>query len=129
MRPYRLGVSMGTHGRRRVPRDYVRKPRRWPDGPIDRAAAVADNRFAVLQLLRDAALNVREARTHLGMDVLTQEALSRRANLYDDAVNRLERGGAWVDLNTLVSILDAAGLRLEVVDAQTGEPPTWDAPS
>ena len=75
-------------------------------------------------MLRRCALEVREARDLLGSEQgsLTQEALSRRAHLYDDATNRLETGSAWLDLTTLVNWLDAAGLELMVVDKVTKEP-------
>ena len=93
------------------PKRYVPKPYRWPDGAIDERAARRDGLLPVLRLLQQAALEVRQKR-----GAIPQEALSMRAQLYKDAVNRLERGGAWIDLSTFAAIVEAARLRVAVFD-------------
>lgn len=91
-----------------VPADYVVRPLRWPDGPIDEVRAVEDGRLGLLRFLREAALQVRAARGGLA-----HERLAQRASVYEDAVSRLERGTAWLDVETLLRLFEV--LEFDVV--------------
>lgn len=98
------------------PKAYVKKPYRWPDGPLDEERARRDGVLPALRMLQQAALAVRDKRKQQ-----TQEALSFKAQVYKDAVNRLERGGAWIDLSVFSAIVAAADLRVVVYDPKDSD--------
>jgi transcriptional regulator with XRE-family HTH domain len=94
----------------------------FPNGRLNTGAANQFGAGLALRVLAEAARALHFRRYRAGW---SQEALARRNPFtYRDAVSRVETGSEWVDLATLTNVLDAANLRLRVVDKDTGEPPS-----
>lgn len=100
---------------RPYPKDVIRD---WPAGPTDpNADPITALAAAQVARLAHQIKNRRKLDAHY-----TQAQLEKVTGVSRHTLSRVEAGSTWCDLHVLARISSALGLRLELVDEETGQP-------